>query len=162
MREIGTKRRPLVFQAQGVVVFHLVSLPRESLEAAQIPHLKKSHSLTPEQSAARSVEWFGRFAKPDHNFPRFHFSGPPCGVDERRVPHCEGNRVTRELNVLALFKGDERFIFVYDDESRQTLVDELRHKAADPTLAISWFDAAVLTERIKNPEPSLPASDVWE
>jgi len=70
--------------------------------------------------------------------------------------------VTRELNVLALFKGDERFIFVYDDESRDSLLDELRHKAADPGVTLNWFDAAVLSERVKHPEVSQPASDVWE
>lgn len=64
--------------------------------------------------------------------------------------------MSRELNVLALFKGEERFIFVYDDESRAALIDELRHKAADPAVALSWFDAAVLTERVRHPaaEPS--------
>ncbi|MFO0796163.1 MAG: hypothetical protein U0804_01735 [Gemmataceae bacterium] len=57
----------------------------------------------------------------------------------------------RELNVLALFKGDEKYLFVYDDESRDALVDDIRHQAADPAVAISWFDAAVLTERVRNP-----------
>ena len=62
--------------------------------------------------------------------------------------------MTRELNVLALFKGAERFIFVYDDDSREALVDDLRHKAADPAVALNWFDAAVLTERLRNPAPT--------
>jgi hypothetical protein len=62
----------------------------------------------------------------------------------------EGTRVTRELNVLALFKGEERYIFVYDDESRDALIDDIRDKAADPTIPINWFDAAVLTERVRN------------
>ena len=57
----------------------------------------------------------------------------------------------RELNVLALFKGDEKFLFVYDDDSRDALVDDIRHKAADPAVALNWFDAAVLTERVRNP-----------
>lgn len=73
-----------------------------------------------------------------------------------------GRGVTRELNVLALFKGDERFIFVYDDESREALIDEVRHQAAAPEVALNWFDAAVLTERIRNQEAGQPASDVWE
>jgi hypothetical protein len=60
--------------------------------------------------------------------------------------------MTRELNVLALFKGDARFIFVYDDESREALIDDIRHKAADPSVAVNWFDAAVLTERVRNQE----------
>ncbi len=62
-----------------------------------------------------------------------------------------GARVQRELNVLALFKGSERFIFVYDDDSRDALVDDIRHKAADPAVALTWFDAAVLTDRVRNP-----------
>lgn len=68
--------------------------------------------------------------------------------------------MTRELNVLALFKGDERFIFVYDDDSRAALIDEIRHKAADPQVPINWFDAAVLTERVRNQEaePNYDAS----
>jgi hypothetical protein len=63
-----------------------------------------------------------------------------------------GYRVTRELNVLALFKGVERYIFVYDEESSEALIDDIRHKAADPSIPINWFDAAVLTERIRNRE----------
>lgn len=57
--------------------------------------------------------------------------------------------MTRELNVLALFKGSERFIFVYDDESRDALVNEIRDRAADPAVAINWFDASVLTQRVR-------------
>ena len=57
--------------------------------------------------------------------------------------------MTRELNVLALFKGPERFIFVYDDDSRDDLVNEIRDRAADPGVAINWFDAAVLTQRVR-------------
>ena len=56
----------------------------------------------------------------------------------------------RELNVLALFKGAERYIFVYDEESREAVIDDIRHKAADPAVPINWFDASVLTERVRN------------
>jgi hypothetical protein len=52
-----------------------------------------------------------------------------------------------DLNVLALFKGGERFIFVYDDESRDEVRDVIRDAAADPAVAINWSDAAVLIER---------------
>ena len=60
--------------------------------------------------------------------------------------------MTRELNVLALFKGEERYIFVYDDDSREALIDDIRNRAADPAVPINWFDAAVLTERVRNQE----------
>lgn len=68
--------------------------------------------------------------------------------------------MSRELNVLALFKGDERFIFVYDDESRDAVVDDLRHKAADPCVALNWYDASVLTERLRNPAAKPETVDV--
>lgn len=54
-----------------------------------------------------------------------------------------------DLNVLALIKGEERFIFVYDDDSRDRLIDAMRDKAADPSVSLNWFDAAVLTERAR-------------
>ncbi len=57
--------------------------------------------------------------------------------------------MVRELNVLALIKGEEKYIFVYDDGSHEFLVDDIRNKAADPTIGINWFDAAVLTERVR-------------
>jgi hypothetical protein len=57
--------------------------------------------------------------------------------------------VSREFNVLALVKGQERYIYVYDDDSRQPLIETLRDNAADPRLSFSWFDAAVLTEKAR-------------
>jgi hypothetical protein len=68
----------------------------------------------------------------------------------------EGRRVTRELNVLALIKGEERYIFVYDDESRDDLIDDIRDKAADPAVPINWFDAAVLTQRVRDHDETPP------
>jgi hypothetical protein len=70
--------------------------------------------------------------------------------------------VTQELNVLALIKGEERFIFVYDDDSEDALIDAIRDKAADPTVALNWFDAAVLTERVRNPIAEPNPADLLE
>jgi len=55
----------------------------------------------------------------------------------------------RELNVLALIKGAERYVFIYDDGSRQPLIDTFRDQAANPELSLNWFDAAVLTEKAR-------------
>jgi hypothetical protein len=63
---------------------------------------------------------------------------PPAGVV-----------AVQDLNVLALLKGPERFVFVYDDASRDEVITAIRDKAADPGVAINWFDAAVLTERAR-------------
>jgi hypothetical protein len=78
-----------------------------------------------------------------------------CRSEEsRQDARSEGLCVTRELNVLALFKGEERYIFVYDEESREALINDIRHKAADPTITLNWFDASILTERIRSCENS--------
>jgi hypothetical protein len=55
----------------------------------------------------------------------------------------------RELNVLALLKGNERYVFIYDDKSRPALIDTFRDQAAEPRLSFNWFDAAVLTDRAR-------------
>jgi hypothetical protein len=57
--------------------------------------------------------------------------------------------VQHELSVLALIRGTERFVYVYDDESREALVEAIRAQAADPAVRLSWYDAAVLTERAR-------------
>ena len=63
-----------------------------------------------------------------------------------------------DLNVLALFKGDERFIFVYDDASRAEVVAAIRDAAADAGTPFNWFDAAVLTERAKDQAVAVTAA----
>lgn len=55
-----------------------------------------------------------------------------------------------DLNVLALIKGGERFVYVYDDGSRDAVIGALRDQAADPEVTLNWFDAAVLTERARH------------
>ncbi|MGE3804763.1 MAG: hypothetical protein AB7K24_08840 [Gemmataceae bacterium] len=55
----------------------------------------------------------------------------------------------KELNVLALIKGSERYVYVFDDASRDQMIDALRDHAANPELSLSWFDAAVLTEKAR-------------
>ena len=67
----------------------------------------------------------------------------PAKVGPRGIP------VRRELNVLALVKGAERYVYVYDDDSRERLIDLFRDDAADPHLSLSWFDVAVLTTKAR-------------
>jgi hypothetical protein len=57
--------------------------------------------------------------------------------------------LANELNVLALIKGTEHYIYVYDDDSRPQLIDTFRDQAADPQLSLSWFDAIVLTTKAR-------------
>jgi hypothetical protein len=64
--------------------------------------------------------------------------------------------VRSAYNVLALIKGNEKYVYVYDDDSRQSLIDALRDQAADPRLSFTWFDAAVLTEKAREQARETP------
>jgi hypothetical protein len=57
--------------------------------------------------------------------------------------------VRREYNILALIKGVERYVFVYDDPSRNALVEAFRDLAANPDMSFNWFDAVVLTDKAR-------------
>ena len=57
--------------------------------------------------------------------------------------------MTPEVNVLALVKGQERYVYVYDDASQKELIDAFRNHAAAPELSLSWFDATVLTTKAR-------------
>jgi hypothetical protein len=63
--------------------------------------------------------------------------------------------VRREFNVLALIKGKERYVFVYDLDSGDSLINAFRDAAADPQLSFSWFDASVLTQKAREQSGSL-------
>ena len=55
----------------------------------------------------------------------------------------------RSMNVLALVKGSERYVFLYDDESPGTLLQQLGRFAADSELSFTWYDAAVLSQKVR-------------
>lgn len=57
--------------------------------------------------------------------------------------------MAQELNVLALVKEGERWIFLYDGHSLPRLLQELGRAAADPELSFTWYDAAVLSQRAR-------------
>lgn len=60
-----------------------------------------------------------------------------------------GTPVRRDLNVLALLKGCERYVYIYDEASRPNLVNLFRDDAADPRLSLSWLDVAALTAKAR-------------
>jgi len=57
--------------------------------------------------------------------------------------------VERGMNVLALVKGSERYVFLYDDESLRPLLQTLGRYAADPDLSFTWYDAAILSQKVR-------------
>ena len=56
---------------------------------------------------------------------------------------------SRDINVIALVKGSERYVFLYDDESREETLKMLGRYAANPDLSFSWYDASVLGQKVR-------------
>lgn len=54
-----------------------------------------------------------------------------------------------DINVLALVKGSERYIFLYDDSQRAETLRILGRYASNPELSFSWYDAAVLSQKVR-------------
>jgi hypothetical protein len=61
--------------------------------------------------------------------------------------------VTQDINVLALVKGEERYIFLFNDANRSETLRTLGRYASNPELSFSWYDAAVLSQKIRNTKP---------
>ena len=57
--------------------------------------------------------------------------------------------MTQDINVLALVKGCERYIFLFDDTNRAETLRTLGRFASNPDLSFTWYDAAVLSQKIR-------------
>ena len=57
--------------------------------------------------------------------------------------------MTNDINVLALVKNKERYIFLYDDDNRAETLRTLGRYASNPELSFTWYDAAVLSQKIR-------------
>jgi hypothetical protein len=62
--------------------------------------------------------------------------------------------VSGDINVLALVKGAERYVFLYDDASRAETLRVLGRFASNPDLSFTWYDAAVLSQKIRQGMPA--------
>ncbi len=57
--------------------------------------------------------------------------------------------MSQDINVLALVKGEERYVFLYDDDNRAETLRTLGRYASNPELSFTWYDAAVLSQKIR-------------
>ena len=53
------------------------------------------------------------------------------------------------MNYMALAKGDERYVFVFRDDQFEEVLHALGRHASNPELSFSWYDAAVLSQRLR-------------
>jgi hypothetical protein len=65
----------------------------------------------------------------------------------------------RGINVVALVKDAERYVFLYDNESAAALLQTLGRFASNPELSFTWYDAAVLSQKVRKLDQETPASD---
>ena len=64
--------------------------------------------------------------------------------------------MSQDINILALVKGKERYVFLFDDESRGATLRTLGRYASNPDLSFTWYDAAVLSQRISQEGQTTP------
>ena len=67
--------------------------------------------------------------------------------------------MSQDINVLALVKGAERYVFLYNDANRAETLRTLGRFASNPELSFTWYDAAVLSQKIRQ-ESEKPATPV--
>lgn len=60
---------------------------------------------------------------------------------------------SQDINVIALVKGGERYVFLFDDNSREETLRTLARYAANPDLSFSWYDAAMLGQKVRRTTP---------
>jgi len=52
-------------------------------------------------------------------------------------------------HIIAIVKGQERYVFSYDDESRAEVLRVIGRFASNPELSFTWYDAAVASQRVR-------------
>lgn len=62
-----------------------------------------------------------------------------------------------DINIVAIVKGDERYVFMFDEDTRAETLRTLGRFASNPELSFSWYDAAVLSQKIRKTADTSPA-----
>lgn len=70
--------------------------------------------------------------------------------------------MTQDIHVLALVKGEERYIFLFNDQHRSEALRTLGKFASNPELSFSWYDAAVLSQKIRQVTKERTTSELPE
>ncbi len=60
-----------------------------------------------------------------------------------------------EINVVAIVRGYERYIFTYRDSQREQVMRVIRQFAANPELTFSWLDAGALAMKVEAGKPDV-------
>jgi len=61
-----------------------------------------------------------------------------------------------KINFLSMRKGPERYFFFFDDASIDRTEEVLHRFASDPNLSLSWYDATILGDSLREMKAKLP------
>lgn len=53
-------------------------------------------------------------------------------------------------NLITLIRGNDRYAWIYDDESTSELLRDIGRTASNPQLNFTWYDAAKLSNVIRD------------
>ncbi len=56
---------------------------------------------------------------------------------------------TTDVHSLILFKGEQRYAFLYTDATHVQVLRRFGQMAADPRLDFSWYDCAILAKKVR-------------
>lgn len=57
--------------------------------------------------------------------------------------------MAKDINVLALVKGGERYVFLFDDDHKSECLRTFGKFASNADLTFTWYDAAVLSQKVR-------------
>ena len=61
----------------------------------------------------------------------------------------EHNPAADDVNVAAVVKGVERYVFFFRDADQAAALEVMGRFASNPELSFTWFDAAVMSRKIR-------------
>ena len=57
-----------------------------------------------------------------------------------------------DVNTLVLVKGEDRYVFMWDDANRVEVLRQAGYWAGNVDLSFTWYDAACICQRIREEE----------
>ena len=67
--------------------------------------------------------------------------------------------MAEDMYVLALVKGNERYVILYDAPTRNAALRQLGLWATNQELSFTWYDAAFLSDRVRKEADRCKALD---
>lgn len=63
-----------------------------------------------------------------------------------------------DINAIAIVKGEERYLFLFNDAHEAEVLRTAGRFASNPDLSFGWYDAAMLSQKIRSIKKTSVAS----